>query len=65
MSYSEDNRRHDYKPQVSRNPAIQGGKKEGNIGVYVRIVTATEAQSPDLFRRKEAKTSAVEETQKK
>ena len=28
------------------------------------IVTAVEAQSPDLFRRKEAKTSAVEETQK-
>ena len=41
------------------------GGKEGKIGVYVRIVAAVEAQSADLFRRKEAKTSAVEETQKK
>ena len=42
---------------------LKGGK-EGNIGTHVIIVTAVEAQSPDLFRRKEAKTSAVEETQK-
>ena len=27
INYSEDNRRHDYKPQVSRNPAIKGGER--------------------------------------
>ena len=41
------------------------GGTEGKIGVYVRIVAAVEAQSADLFRRKEANTPAVEEAQKK